>query len=176
MYYLTRSRRYGVRNNLGEGQERAMTRKRRKLSIVAVDLFCGVGGLSYGLNKSGIKIVAGVDIDEGCKFAFEENNNAPFINKSVKEISSKEILKMYPAQSLKILVGCAPCQPFSKYTQKEKNRETKEDWGLLHHFFKSIKEVKPMIVSMENVPQITKHKVFSDFIEGLESQNYYIDW
>ena len=150
--------------------------KKNKLFVVAVDLFCGIGGLTYGLNKSGIKVVAGVDVDERCKFAFEKNNDGLFINKSIKEISSKEILKLYPSKCLKVLVGCAPCQPFSKHTQKEKDRETKDDWGLLYHFFKLIKEVEPIVVSMENVPQITKHKVFSDFVEGLTSIKYSVNW
>lgn len=153
-----------------------MPQRKRKLSIVAVDLFCGVGGLTYGLNKAGIKVVAGVDIDERCKFAFEENNDASFIHKSIKEITSDELSKLYPAQSLKVLVGCAPCQPFSKHTQKEKDRETKEDWGLLYHFSALIEEVDPMVVSMENVPQITKHKVFSDFVERLKLKKYHINW
>lgn len=150
--------------------------KRNKLSIVAVDIFCGVGGLTCGLNKSGIKVVAGVDVDEKCKFAFEENNRALFIHKSIKEITSEEILKLYPTQSLKVLVGCAPCQPFSKHTQKEKDRASKEDWGLLYHFFKLIKNVEPIVISMENVPQITKHKVFSDFVEGLKLTKYSVNW
>ena len=115
--------------------------------------------MTYGLKKSGIKVVAGVDIDEKCKFAYEENNGALFIHKSVKEITSEEILNLYPLQSLKVLVGCAPCQPFSKHTQKEKKREDKEDWGLLYDFIKLIKEVNPIVVSMENVPQISKHKL-----------------
>lgn len=153
-----------------------MLRKKRKLPIVAVDLFCGIGGLTYGLNKSGIKVVAGVDVDEKCNFAFKENNGALFINKSVKEISSKEILKLYPSESIRVLVGCAPCQPFSRHTQKEKGRESKEDWGLLYHFLKLVKEVNPVVVSMENVPQIVKHKVFSDFIRGLKSKKYYVNW
>ena len=150
--------------------------KKNKLFVVAVDLFCGIGGLTYGLNKSGIKVVAGVDIDERCKFAFEKNNGGLFINNSIKEISSKEILNLYPSKGLKVLVGCAPCQPFSKHTQKEKDRETKDDWGLLYHFFKLIKKVEPIVVSMENVPQITKHKVFSDFVEGLTSIKYSVNW
>lgn len=150
--------------------------KKNKLFVVAVDLFCGIGGLTYGLNKSGIKVVAGVDVDERCRFAFEKNNDGLFINKSIKEISPKEILKLYPPKSLKVLVGCAPCQPFSKHTQKEKDRETKDDWGLLYHFFKLIKKVEPIVVSMENVPQITKHKVFSDFVEGLASIEYSVNW
>lgn len=155
---------------------KAESYKNNKLSVVAVDLFCGVGGLTYGLNKSGIKVVAGVDVDERCKFAFEKNNGGLFINNSIKEISSKEILNLYPSKGLKVLVGCAPCQPFSKHTQKEKNRETKDDWGLLYHFFKLIKKVEPIVISMENVPQITKHKVFSDFVGGLTSIKYSVNW
>jgi DNA (cytosine-5)-methyltransferase 1 len=153
-----------------------MSQRKKKLSIVAVDLFCGIGGLTYGLNKSGIKVVAGVDLDEKCKFAFETNNNASFINQSVKELASKNILGLYPKGSIKALVGCAPCQPFSKHTQKAKGREEKEDWGLLYHFLELIKKVKPVVVSMENVPQIVKHKVFSDFVEGLKEKKYYANW
>ena len=147
-----------------------------KTPIVAVDIFCGVGGLTYGLNKSGINVIAGVDIDEKCKFAFEENNGAMFIHKSIKEITAKEIIKLYPPQSLKVLVGCAPCQPFSKHTHKKKDRESEEDWGLLYHFLKLIKKVEPLVISMENVPQITKHEVFSDFVEGLETKKYSVHW
>jgi DNA (cytosine-5)-methyltransferase 1 len=150
--------------------------KRNKLPIFAVDIFCGVGGLTYGLQKSGIRVVAGVDHDEKCKFAYEENNSAVFIHKSIKETTPEEILELYPSQSLKVLVGCAPCQPFSTHTQKEKERETKEDWGLLYHFLKLIKDVEPLVVSMENVPQIAKHKVFTDFVEGLRSLKYKVNW
>lgn len=153
-----------------------MSSSEQKLSIVAVDLFCGIGGLTYGLRKSGIDVVAGIDSDEKCRFAFEENNNAFFINKNIKGISSEEILRLYPSESIKVLVGCAPCQPFSKHTQKEKKRETKEDWGLLYSFLELIKKIEPVVISMENVPQIVKHRVFSDFVEGLESENYYVNW
>ncbi len=153
-----------------------VTHKRAQFRIVAVDLFCGVGGLTCGLIKSGINVVAGVDVDDRCKFAFEENNDALFIHKSIQEITSKEILRLYPPESFKVLVGCAPCQPFSKHTQKEKDRDTKEDWGLLYRFLRLIKEVQPIVVSMENVPQITKHKVFSDFVEGLKSMEYSVNW
>ena len=68
-----------------------VAKKKRGLNIVAVDLFCGVGGLTYGLNRSGVKVVAGVDSDEKCKFAFVENNGATFIHKGIKEIKPEEI-------------------------------------------------------------------------------------
>ena len=34
--------------------------------IEAIDLFCGAGGLSRGLSDSGLKVVAGVDVDRDC--------------------------------------------------------------------------------------------------------------
>ena len=43
---------------------------------VAVDLFCGAGGLSYGMQKAGITIIGGIDIDPACKHPFEENVKA----------------------------------------------------------------------------------------------------
>jgi len=144
--------------------------------ISAVDLFCGIGGLSYGLKESGISIVAGVDTDEKCKYPFEKNNQAKFISKSVTDIGITEIKNLYPKNSIKVLTGCAPCQTFSQFTVKNKNRETDPRWELLYSFGKLIKGVKPDIVSMENVPQLRKYKVFEDFKTTLTDQGYEVYW
>ncbi len=149
---------------------------KKKLSIGAVDLFCGVGGLSHGLIKAGIQVRAGVDIDASCKYAFETNNKAKFIHKDIKECEINDLERLYHEDDIKVLAGCAPCQPFSTHTQKNKNRDHDEKWGLLYYFLEIIKKVSPVVVSMENVPQIVNHKVFSDFIEGLESENYHTHW
>ena len=53
------------------------------MKINAVDLFCGVGGLTCGLQLAGINVVAGYDIDFKSRFAYEYNNNAKFILKDV---------------------------------------------------------------------------------------------
>ena len=45
-------------------------------NIGVIDLFCGIGGLSYGMKKRGFNIIAGFDIDETCKYAYEANNEA----------------------------------------------------------------------------------------------------
>ena len=45
------------------------------MQIEAVDLFCGVGGLTAGLIKSGIKVKAGYDVANECRFAYEHNNH-----------------------------------------------------------------------------------------------------
>ena len=60
-------------------------------NIVVIDVFCGIGGLSRGFVNEDFKVVAGIDIDESCKYSFEANNNSIFIPKSVSDISKKEI-------------------------------------------------------------------------------------
>lgn len=42
--------------------------------VAVVDLFCGVGGLTCGLRKAGLDVVAGIDNDASCRYAYEENN------------------------------------------------------------------------------------------------------
>ena len=54
-----------------------------KKNISAVDLFCGIGRLSYGFQKVGIDVKAGIDFDNTCKYAFETNCSATFIHQDI---------------------------------------------------------------------------------------------
>lgn len=49
--------------------------------IVAVDLFCGAGGLTRGLLDACIEVVAGYDIDELCQYPYEYNNKPAVFKK-----------------------------------------------------------------------------------------------
>lgn len=142
----------------------------------AIDLFCGVGGLTHGIIKAGIPVLAGIDIDLTCRYAYEKNNRAQFIGKDVAELTSEEILQLYPEDGVKIMLGCAPCQPFSNYTNKKKDRDKDHKWPLLYSFSRLVQEIEPEIVSMENVPQIEKEKVFKDFVMQLQLLGYYVSW
>jgi DNA (cytosine-5)-methyltransferase 1 len=146
----------------------------KKKQISVVDLFCGVGGMTHGFVKEGFNVVAGIDLDLSCKYAFEKNNKATFLHKDIeKEVTAEEVIKLYPKNDVKILVGCAPCAPFSKYTNR-KSEDAK--WKLLYSFARLIKGVQPEVVSMENVPQLEKHSVFDDFVEALEVEGYHVSW
>ncbi len=144
--------------------------------IAVVDLFCGIGGLTNGLIKAGIPVVAGFDIDETCKFAYEKNNDSIFIHKDITELLAEEVNGLYPDDCVKVLAGCAPCQPFSTHTQKNKKRVEDEKWKLLDSFSELVREVQPDIVSAENVPAITRHEVFHNFITQLKNLDYNIFW
>ena len=141
-----------------------------------IDLFCGVGGLTCGLEKAGLNVMAGYDLDATCEYAYNHNNNAKFINNDIKDVSGKEIKKILQGYDIKILAGCAPCQPFSRHQKDKYNRKKHKDWKLLYQFARLVEEVKPQIVSMENVPELVKEQVFMDFINILEEQNYNITY
>lgn len=59
--------------------------------IVGVDLFCGAGGLTHGLTQGGIDIKVGVDLDGDCRFPFEKNNSAIFLQKDVRKLMALDI-------------------------------------------------------------------------------------
>lgn len=149
-----------------------MKHKGKKM-IEAVDLFCGAGGLTAGMQKAGIKVKAGYDIEETCRFAFEFNNQSTFVNKDVSLVEQSEILQWYKNGSVRLLAGCAPCQPFSKYNQGKDTSNDKK-WPLLYAFARLIRETKPELITMENVPEVIKHKVYHDFVDELKKLGYFV--
>lgn len=143
----------------------------------AIDIFCGIGGLSYGLKEAGINVVAGVDIDEFCQFPYEKNVDAKFILKDVSTLHGEEIKERYWLNNeIKILAGCAPCQPFSTYSNKIKDKFQTKRWWLLHDFKRLVKETNPLIVTMENVPNLANQEIFKEFVSFLEQSGFFVSY
>jgi DNA (cytosine-5)-methyltransferase 1 len=143
--------------------------------IRCVDLFCGAGGLTFGLRKAGVEVVAGVDFDPACEFAYGANNpGARFHRRDITEVASEEVAAWFGDLScVRVLAGCAPCQPFSSYSQRYETVGTPR-WGLLSEFGRLVEAIQPDIVTMENVPTIGKHEVFRAFVRVLESKKYHV--
>lgn len=142
----------------------------------AIDLFCGVGGLTNGLERAGIRVVAGIDFEHSCKYAYEKNNKSKFIEKDITLITDNELKSMYSSDTdIHILAGCAPCQPFSKYSQRyRKDGYKDEKWKLLYFFGKLAKQIQPEIIAMENVPELSDTSIFGDFVNELKLCGYNI--
>lgn len=143
-------------------------------NIAVVDLFCGIGGLSYGFVMEKFNVISGYDNDVSCKYIYEINNNAIFHTEDISQLSGYKINQEFGSK-LKVLVGCAPCQPFSSYSFKIKNKDENK-LNLLYSFARLIEEVKPTIVSMENVPQLADNIIFKDFIDKLRELEYMISY
>ncbi|MCD4726615.1 MAG: DNA cytosine methyltransferase [Pirellulales bacterium] len=149
----------------------------KTINTSAIDLFCGIGGLSYGLKKAGIKVKAGIDQDTTCEFAFTKNNKADFIGDDISNLNGDDLIDKYWNQDeIKVLVGCAPCQPFSTHSNKVKGKENSGKWNLLNEFIRLVKETNPDIVSMENVPNLSNKDIFRDFVSALKTSGYFVSY
>ena len=149
-------------------------RRGRLPRIEVVDLFCGIGGLSYGMKSMGFHILSGYDLDSTCQYAYEINNGAKFNCQDIKTLTKEDILPLYHKKAIKVLAGCAPCQPFSSYSFKNKEKDPNK-YDLLYEFGRLVKDIQPDIVTMENVPSIATFKlkpILADFVQTLVEQNY----
>jgi DNA (cytosine-5)-methyltransferase 1 len=135
--------------------------------ISAVDLFCGVGGLTYGLSLSGISVKAGYDIDPACRYPFEANNSSKFVECDVGDLSADDVMGSLGSGGITLLAGCAPCQPFSTYSRSGRSSKRPLDWQLVEKFGRLIEEAQPDLVTMENVSQLADHTVFDSFLNRL---------
>lgn len=145
--------------------------------IKAVDLFCGAGGLTHGLQQAGIQVVAGYDVEESCRFAYEHNNNSLFINQDVTTLQKEDVENHLQGADYTLLAGCAPCQPFSTYSRTTKKSGSQDGrWGLLNSFGCLVAEVLPDFVTMENVPGLISQPVFDKFLSTLAESGYRYDY
>ena len=144
--------------------------------IVAVDLFCGVGGLTHGLTKAGLDVRLGVDLDPACRYPIEENNASSFLEADVGTLLPSDVLRAFGDAQITLLAGCAPCQPFSTYSHAAKREKPHDDWELLRSFSKLVLSVRPTLVTMENVPPLLKQPIFKEFVADLHEAGYDIDF
>ena len=136
-----------------------------------LDLFSGIGGFSYGLERIGFKTVAFCEMDKYCKLVLQKHWKGVKIYNDVKEIT-KERLEADGVELPEILTGGFPCQPFSI---AGKQKGTNDDRHLWPEMFRIIKELKPKWIIGENVRGIVNIQdgmVFETVCTDLESEGY----
>jgi DNA (cytosine-5)-methyltransferase 1 len=146
----------------------------KEVPVSCVDLFCGAGGLTHGFQLEGLSVNAGLDLDPACRYPYEANNESRFIEQDVSVDGADELVaNLFTPGSIRVLAGCAPCQPFSTYRQGKDNEKDRK-WHLLYSFSEMVGKIRPELVTMENVPTVKNHRVFGDFVERLEELGYHV--
>lgn len=145
-------------------------------SFVAIDFFCGAGGMTSGFSQAGVEVLAGIDIDQQCKETYEFNHpNSKFINADIKKLKYFELENLVSIRKMDdqmIFIGCSPCQYFSTIkTNKSKSVESK---NLLNDFQRFVKYYLPGYVVVENVPGIAKSQdsPLQGFLNFLDNNHY----
>ena len=125
-----------------------------------IDLFCGAGGLSVGLEQEGFKPVIAVDKDKSALLTYRFNrpwmDEASFIHEDIRQLVRKEIFPHVP-----VIVGGPPCQGFSVVNKHKKENDERNE--LYKFFVHAVEQARPKIFLMENVEGILK---IYDFIKN----------
>lgn len=148
-----------------------------KNTIVAVDIFCGAGGLTRGLVEAGIDVRVGIDFDDNFRRSYDSNNKpSHFYRADVRSLSGIDLERMLNLESNKLflLAACAPCQPFSMHIKNHRYDRRK---SLLLDVIRIIDELsrKPDFLLLENVPRIAKidnGKILKSFFKRIDRYGY----
>ncbi|MDL2235795.1 DNA cytosine methyltransferase [Christensenellaceae bacterium OttesenSCG-928-L17] len=116
-----------------------------------LDLFSGCGGLSYGFEQAGFKIVAGVDNWSDALVTFEKNHNgAKGIQLDLGDFNPEQIEEVI-GKDIDVVIGGPPCQGFS--ISGKRNPEDPRN-KLYQGFVDTVAHFKPKVFVLENVPNL----------------------
>lgn len=122
------------------------------MTLTAIDLFCGAGGLSAGLEMAGFKVLAGVDLFEAAGKTFEKTHeHATFIGKPIEDVTIEELMEKTGLQKgeLTVLAGGPPCQAYSVYNHQRGMHD--ERAVLFKQYLRIVEGMQPEWIVMENV-------------------------
>jgi DNA (cytosine-5)-methyltransferase 1 len=146
-----------------------------------IDLFCGCGGNSWGMSYRdddfALKPLLAVDIDEIALATYKQNMpGAEILKADIRDVSYNDVLKIIgltPGE-LGCIVASPPCQTYSRNNRLPKSKSDHRN-TLYVHTLELIGGIKPLIVFMENVPEMTtfeQGKYHKDFVAKLERLDY----
>lgn len=109
-----------------------------------IDLFCGAGGLSLGLQESGFNCVAGVEMNrDACVTFANRHPAAQLFDAPIQSVDFTHFV------GIPLVAGGPPCQPFSA---GGKGLASDDERDMIPQFVRAVKESRPEAFMLENVP------------------------
>lgn len=141
-----------------------------------VDLFCGAGGLSYGLELAGFDPVVAVDFDKNATATYKANHpNTAVLTADICTLDTQEIIKHLNGRELDLLAGGPSCQGYSTHGKRDPNDERN---FLFQHYLRIAKALRPKWILIENVQGLlTYNKGYfrAEILSQLETMGYHAE-
>ena len=144
-----------------------------------LDLFCGIGGLSMGLERAGCLPLGGVDIWEEAAATFNHNHPQSRCHVAdLSQISSSELVSKLGVKpsDIDVIVGGPPCQGFSTIGKRNSSDPRNRLW---EHYFELVAQIRPAYVLIENVEGLVvmeKGKLCQHIVETFGQHGYHMKW
>ena len=122
-----------------------------------LDLFCGCGGMSWGLAKKNFNILAGIDIWDVALSTYQHNHKkAKAINLDITDANPLSVLESIDInpESVDVIIGGPPCQGFSKNTPASWRFLEDPRNQLYKAYLRFVQLINPKVVIIENVAEM----------------------
>lgn len=145
-----------------------------------LDLFCGAGGLSWGLHKnSNFKTMVALDFDANAANTFKKN--MPETEVLVGDITEKnikdKIISLAKEKKVNMIAGGPPCQGYSMKGKKLGLADPRN--FLFREYLNIVKELQPEVFVIENVKGllISSNGWFRDeIVQSIEKLGYHVEY
>lgn len=144
-------------------------------SLTALDLFAGAGGMSLGLERAGFRVLAAVERDHDAASTFQLNHPDVKMYKSdIRTVAVSQLraeLKVERGE-LDLLVGCPPCQGFTRLTEKSGDDDPRN--MLIRDYIRFVRGLLPRACIFENVPGLRTRgsHLFAELTDALSQLGY----
>ncbi len=142
-----------------------------------IDLFSGVGGLSYGFSKlDDFKIVAANEIEENIAKAYNLNHSGvKMLNCSICDLTKEVLGDVLSGENIDIVVGGPPCQSYSTLGK----RQMDERANLFKEYKRVLQILKPKVFVYENVVGVLsmeKGSLIKKILKEFEKLGYIVKY
>lgn len=138
-----------------------------------MDLFAGVGGLSYGFSKlPEFEIVAANEIEKDIAAAYTRNHpGVAMLNCDINDLTEEMLAEILKGQQIDIVVGGPPCQSYSTLGKRQMDDRA----NLFMQYKRVLKILQPKAFIFENVVGILsmdRGRLFSQIQAEFEELGY----
>lgn len=131
-----------------------------------IDLFAGCGGLSLGLHKAGIEVMAAFEIWDAAIDCYRANFDHPIFKEDLSD--SEAIVKIISSYSPDMIVGGPPCQDFSTAGKRSEGNRA----NLTKSYATIVASIKPEWFIMENVARAQKSEAYEAARNAFKNAGY----